>query len=105
MAAEDWIPDIFDQDDLDNYYDSIIPNRKSNKVTKVNNTTVSVKNKFYCGATDILSNGWAKPTLEEAIKNARKILDENPDRDKIAIVQIIRVVTREKTPIKVMRVK
>ncbi len=55
-----------------------------------------VKRRFYCGARDILSasSNYAVETEAEAIEKAQRLLDEDPKRTEVALVQIIKVVKR-----------
>ncbi len=74
----------------------------------------TVTNKFYVGAAR-LSQGWAKPTLAEAIKHAEELLEEReqqggedymgrPLPDHITVVKIVAVVRRKKAPVVVEKV-
>lgn len=65
---------------------------------------MKVKKRFYVAAQHILTNDWAKTSLEDAIAHAKEILDSEPNRDMIAISQIIYVVKRETTPKTVIKV-
>jgi hypothetical protein len=84
-------------------------NVKTKKVTPVSKSK-KVTNRFYVAHSKInsdlhsLSPGWAKPTLEDAIEHARKLMEENHNTEECLIVEVIRVVRRKKTPISVEKV-
>lgn len=55
--------------------------------------------KFYVGAKTVLRSDWIKPSMNEAIKFAEELLDEDPlyeDCDEIPIVQVVAIVKRIK---------
>ena len=60
-----------------------------------------VARKFYCGARDILISNLAKETLDDAIEAAGKTLTDDPKRDYVVVVQIVRIVRRAEAPIRV----
>jgi hypothetical protein len=66
-----------------------------------------VAKRYYVGARDILAstNTHAKVTLGEAITAAEKVLEEEPTRKEVAVVQIIRVVRRAPSPVVVEQVE
>lgn len=62
-----------------------------------------IKKKFYVGSQAMKTNNdWAHSTLNGAIEHAKKLAEES-DEDQI-VVQIIRVVRRQKSPIIVEKV-
>jgi hypothetical protein len=68
-------------------------------------------NKFYVGAEHIgeaygreQNAPNTKATLGEAIEDARKVLNDNPRRNTVVIVQITHVVRRKRPPIVVEEV-
>lgn len=65
---------------------------------------MKLKCRFYVGSRSILDNDseYVKETLGEALDHARAILEEDPDRREVAVVQIIRVVRRKSVPIEVV---
>jgi hypothetical protein len=60
------------------------------------------QNKFYVGSRTALDRQWGHRKIEHAIEHAKKLI-EDTDEDQF-IVQIVRVVKREKTPITVKKV-
>lgn len=48
---------------------------------------------------------WTRPTVEAAVEHATQLLDQNPTLEHVAIVKIVRVVRRKKTPVTVEVVK
>ena len=64
---------------------------------------MKVLNKFYCGTDDL--EGYAVSSLPAALKQAQKKLDENPERESVNIVQIIKVVKRERQPLLIFDVE
>ena len=63
-------------------------------------------NKFYVGAEHIgaafgrgRNASIVRASVEEAVEDARKVLWDNPHRDCVVIVEIIRVVRRSTPPI------
>lgn len=66
---------------------------------------MKITKKFYVGSQSMINgtrNDWAHTTLNGAIDHAKKIAEET-EEDQI-VVQIIRVVKRQKTPIIVEKV-
>lgn len=83
-------------------------------------TMKKVRNKFYVAAPNVTTNSeqdqinddtvrlstdsgdrngkWTRPTLPAAIAHAETILEKEPNRDHVAIVQIVRIVRRKKLP-------
>lgn len=71
-----------------------------------------IRNRFYVASSGVIAHAeqgqdshcctmpsrWTKKTLKEAIAHAEQILDSDPKRDHVAVVQIIRMVRRGKTP-------
>lgn len=57
---------------------------------------MKIKNRFYCGVpmANIVSEKYAVPSIAEAVAKARAKLADDPHRDSVNIVQIIRVVRR-----------
>ena len=62
-----------------------------------------VKNRFYAGARDILTSGYAVETIDKAVTSARALLESEPLRQYMAIV-LIRVVRRSPQPVTVEKV-
>lgn len=60
-------------------------------------------NRFYVGSDSVFDRGWGKKTLNEAIKQAQEVM-ENQGRDEVFIVKIIKVVRRKQAPIEVLDV-
>ena len=67
-------------------------------------------NKFYVGAEHIAQaifdgrqDSWTSPSLEAAIAKGKQILEDD-DKDCVIIVQIFRVIRRQKSPIVVQKV-
>lgn len=65
---------------------------------------MKITNRFYCGAKDIITMPWAKPTEHIAIEHARHLLQQDPERKYVAIVKIVALVRRADTPIQVLKV-
>lgn len=65
---------------------------------------MKLKNRFYPGVRDILTSGYAVESIDLAVERARKILVDEPARDYVAIVQIVRVVRRAVAPVRVEKV-
>jgi hypothetical protein len=81
-----------------------------------------VRNKFYVAADSVTRHSeqgqdnayaagqtsgarpWTKKSLDDAIKQAGDILEAEPSRDHVAIVRIIRIVRRKKSPLVVEKV-
>jgi hypothetical protein len=68
-------------------------------------------NKFYVAATNIseaVNRGhnadWTRPSMAAAIEHAKEILEDNPDRDCVVIVEIKKIVRRASRPIVVENV-
>lgn len=66
---------------------------------------MNVRNKFYCGAKEILTNGWAKATEQEAIAHAKDLLATDDFREHVVIVKIVGIVKREARPVRYERVR
>lgn len=66
-------------------------------------TQMDPKKKYYVGA-ERLTLGWSKATLAEAIAHAKQILNENTDREEATIVQVVRVVRRQRVPLVVEKI-
>lgn len=69
-------------------------------------TVAKPLHKFYVGAEHIgsaIARGHNAPivraSIGEAIEDARKLLHDNPRRDAVVIVEIIRIVRRKEPPI------
>lgn len=83
---------------------------------------MKVRNRFYVAATSVTSNSeqaqdntsdkvhlavssgdrhgkWTRKNLKDAIKHAEDLLELEPSKDHVAIVQIVRVVRRKKAPV------
>ena len=65
---------------------------------------MKIKNKFYVSSPRMHANNtahqtWGKPTLSEAIDHAKEVLEENPDHEYEYVVQIVRVIRRQKMPV------
>ena len=72
-----------------------------NHLTNVHNLKIVPKEitqmkKFYVGADAPHTNGWGKDTVEEAIAHGKKLMADNPSKDKVYIVQVIKVIKRPK---------
>lgn len=61
-------------------------------------------NKFYVGSNTIFERGWGHATVEKAISHAQDLMEEQ-GLDETFIVQIVRVVAKQKTPVKVTTVR
>jgi hypothetical protein len=48
---------------------------------------------------------WTRKNLADAIKHAEEVLDQDPNKDHVAIVRIVRVVRRKKAPVVVEVIK
>lgn len=59
-------------------------------------TAVTLRKKFYCGTASIgtCDWDWGKETQAQAIRAAQDILEDEPDRRAVYIVQVIGVVER-----------
>jgi hypothetical protein len=88
---------------------------------------MKVRNRFYVAAPSVTSaseqdqvnsnpamlavspndrcRSWTRSTLKDAVEHARKVLEQDPSKDHVAIVQIVRVVRRQKAPVVVEVVK
>lgn len=56
-------------------------------------------NKFYVGSPTALTRGWGHKTLAKAVAHAEQVLDERSgELDYTFVVQIVRVVRRQRTP-------
>lgn len=77
--------------------------RKMNHMATKN--TGKITKKFYVGASRMQdrNNDWAHTTIEKAVEHARQLMEEEDSDEKI-IVQIIRVVKRQRAPIIVEKV-
>jgi hypothetical protein len=72
---------------------------------------VKIRNRFYVAAPAVTTHTeqdqantersarWTHPTLKAALAHAETILEENPNKDHVAVVQIVRVVRRKKAPV------
>jgi len=81
------------------------------KDNKVNNTQRLRENQFYIGSNSVLQvknrmrgsasnyGTWGHPTIDLAIRHAQQLLNDEPDKDSVFIVQIIKVVKRQSSPI------
>lgn len=67
--------------------------KKPEKITK----------RFYVGSNRMATD-WPKATLFEAVAHAKRLLDEDPDMQQAIVVQIVRVVRRQSTPLIVEKV-
>lgn len=50
--------------------------------------------KFYVGSDSPQTSGWGKDSVEEAIEHGKKILEDDPKKNKVYIVQVIKIVKR-----------
>ena len=68
---------------------------------------MKLKNKFYVAADRImdghLHTSWRRPSIEAAVRHAQELMERDGSEQKY-IVQIVRVVKREKPPIRVEKV-
>lgn len=57
-------------------------------------------NKFYVAAQKMVEDldspnpHWAHPSLELAIEHAQRMLDDRPEYDAVAVVEVVRIVQR-----------
>lgn len=87
---------------------------KENTMAPANKNKAHVRNRFYVAADRMLSESeqgtdntipqshgcrWSKKTLAQAIAHAEEILDKEPAKETVAIVQIVRVVRRKRAPV------
>lgn len=61
-------------------------------------------NKFYCGAHGV-EDSMTRYTLQEAIELAAQKLADDPKRQSVAIVQIVKIVKRRTDPVVVLDVE
>jgi exo-beta-1,3-glucanase (GH17 family) len=59
--------------------------------------------KFYVGSPTVYANGWAKMTLEEAIKQAKELCEEREETQ--YVVKVVAVIKRREQPVVVEMVK
>ncbi len=93
--------DYDDYDDYCRYNYDYLHEYKRNKERK----TMKITKKFYVGSRTMIDGSrldWPHTTLNGAIEHAKKLAEES-DQDQI-VVQIIRLVRRQKTPIIVEKI-
>lgn len=95
MAAEDYFNDYYEDSDTVNEF---------RKTIKKGTKQMRIDKKFYVGS-DRMSPHWPKKTLEQAISHAKEILSNDPTKDSVNIVKIIKVVRRRELPLFVEDVK
>lgn len=70
-------------------------------------------NKYYVGSNKVFirdsygkdrGKHWVKDTLEEAVEHAKRILEEEQDKEYTFVVKIVRVIRRQKQPMVVTRI-
>lgn len=76
---------------------------KLKRINKMNNKKYQM-NKFYVGSNSVFNRDWGHSTLNKAIEHARELMNEK-DMEEVFVVQIIRVIKREKSPIKIEVIK
>lgn len=62
------------------------------------------ENKFYVGANSVFERRWGHKNVEQAIRHAQKLMEEQGG-DQYVVVKIIKVVRRAVAPIKVEDVR
>lgn len=77
------------------------------RIKKMTNKQIQ-DNKFYIGSNSVFTRennkGWGHKTIDGAIIHARSMI-QLEGKDEVFIVKIVKVVTREKAPVKVVDVK
>lgn len=86
-------------------------NTRVKRVSHDKQTRVKPINRFYVGASHIAeaildgdNDEWTRSTLEEAVEHGKQLM-EDEDKELVTVVQIVRILRREKTPVTVEVVK
>lgn len=80
----------------------IIPKKKRSRIVK---GSTALLNRFYIGHPKMSADArainpqWAKRTMEEAVLQAVKFLEDNEKIEECLIVEIVKTVRRQKRPI------
>ena len=86
--------------------------QRQNRLQQRGALAQKINKKFYIATQSIISpesqelgvETWPKATLEEVIEQATKMVNDKNGPETVAIVQIIRTVSRQPTPVKIKKI-